>query len=328
VVERNTNLLLGKVVVGLLWLGFSDRCPWRGGHCTFGVEQVSATRPQSEPDQRAENLESSLTAIIFGLIAAHRGLRGVVPCFRRLTVQDNSGGSALPCISFARAGSIPCWPRFVRPSCHARFLLCVTRSCGTKLYGTRLHGTRLRAMECAWTGICFAAGFVVFLAGAGEACWVGCEVWATAIPCTATQSHAAESGYLPPILSEASHANNVRLNKKSAKPGHIMTPKPGMDCQFRRIALISYGSVPARNTVPSCALEPRCRTRNTTSCPLFSDDSIFVKSSGLLTGCLFTSSTTSPRFNPTSSANAPCFHVGHHHALAGRNAPADPPDRA
>src|ERR1700688_2720169 len=68
-----------------------------------------------------------------------------------------------------------------------------------------------------------------------------------------------------------------------------------------------YGSVPARKMVPSCALAPRGRTRNTTSCPLFIDDSIFEKSSGLLTGCLFTSRTTSPRFKPRSSANDPCF---------------------
>ena len=55
--------------------------------------------------------------------------------------------------------------------------------------------------------------------------------------------------------------------------------------------------------MPSCRPAPRGRTRNTTSCPLFSPPSTLVKSSGLLTGTLLISSTMSPRFKPMSSAN-------------------------
>ena len=84
-------------------------------------------------------------------------------------------------------------------------------------------------------------------------------------------------------------------------------------------SIISYGSVPARKIVPSCRPAPRGRTRNTTSCPLFSPPSTLVKSSGLLTGTLLISSTMSPRFKPMSSANDPGLYFLHCYALARWN---------
>ena len=61
--------------------------------------------------------------------------------------------------------------------------------------------------------------------------------------------------------------------------------------------------------MPSCRVEPRDRTRNTTSWPLFRLDSTLAKSSSLFTGCLLTSRMMSPRpdsrLRQTSPASRP-----------------------
>jgi len=91
------------------------------------------------------------------------------------------------------------------------------------------------------------------------------------------------------------------------------------------IGLLSYGSVPARKTVPSWRDEPRERTRKTTSWPLLRLDSILAKSSSLFTGCLFTSRIMSPRPRFTSFREKPGFHVLNNHAFAGRQSRGDRP---
>src|ERR1700692_3015710 len=109
------------------------------------------------------------------------------------------------------------------------------------------------------------------------------------------------------LLVKLPSAAFVHPAKKTGGIGYSYRRRNGEEAPVPPGLVQSYGSVPARKIVPSCVLAPRGRTRKTTSCPLFKDVSIFAKSSGLFTCCLLTSSTTSPRFNPRSSANEPCF---------------------
>src|SRR5260370_24636950 len=68
-------------------------------------------------------------------------------------------------------------------------------------------------------------------------------------------------------------------NKKPAGLAQPYGPRNGDGAPVSPECLLGYGSVPSRKIGSSCALEPRRRTRNTTSCPLFSDDSILEKAS-------------------------------------------------
>ena len=68
-----------------------------------------------------------------------------------------------------------------------------------------------------------------------------------------------------------------RKKKAQLDPGTVIIPhhhrrSMGYSASSNR-ATSGYGSVPARKAVPSCRVEPRCRTRNTTSWPLFMLDS-------------------------------------------------------
>src|SRR5260370_38418414 len=100
----------------------------------------------------------------------------------------------------------------------------------------------------------------------------------------------------PTKLPRQGLAFNLASNKKPARPAPPYGPRNGDGAPVSPEYLPGYGSVPARKIVPSWALAPRGRTRNTTSCPLVSDDSILLKSSGGFTACLCTPMTTSPPF--------------------------------
>src|SRR5208283_1289064 len=124
----------------------------------------------------------------------------------------------------------------------------------------------------------------------------------------ARRSQPSTPDFRAPILFQLQALSLCTPQKTNpTEAGILIILRSRRQCQFPLGLGSGYGSVPARKTVPSCRVDPRGRTRNTTSCPLFRLDSTLANSSSLFTACLFTSRTTSPRFRLMSSANDPVF---------------------
>src|SRR4029077_3169912 len=132
------------------------------------------------------------------------------------------------------------------------------------------------------------------------------------VPCAAAWTHPASNKQVAAkqnFWHRVRRINRLTLNpertrqKQKAQPGsgNVIIPT-GTYSASSCWACPSYGSVPGTKMVPSSREVPRCRTRNTTSCPLFMLDSTLANSSSLFTGCLFTSRMMSPRPSPISSA--------------------------
>src|SRR5208282_1746586 len=124
----------------------------------------------------------------------------------------------------------------------------------------------------------------------------------------ARRSQPSTPDFRAPILFQLQALSLCTPQKTNpTEAGILIILRSRRQCQFPLGLGSGYGSVPARKTVQSCRVDPRGRTRNTTSCPLFRLDSTLANSSSLFTACLFTSRTTSPRFRLMSSANDPVF---------------------
>src|SRR2546430_2187138 len=110
---------------------------------------------------------------------------------------------------------------------------------------------------------------------------------------------------LPSVVGLVALHGSLRIIVPQAGP--VDNPGFGPTARVAAGQAPGYGRVPARKIVPSWRPAPRCRTRKTTSCPLFNVETTFENSSSPFTGCLLTSRTMSPRCNPTSSAKDPGF---------------------